>query len=361
MSSDIIEETGIVEGETPQKTVPEFRRSALKVGLFILIIFVLRYLAVFLITAVYSDLNERVSHSAMYIIQLSFSGLFLQILPSVVGAVLFGRLGKDGKGIKTLYKVPKNCSRAIGNFPAVYGMAQVINLLTMLIMFIISINFDIARKLNTVVAQASGSFGEALFMFFMLVVIAPVFEEFIFRGLIMDELKQYGNGFAIITTGIMFGLYHGNFQQFFYTAVIGIALGYIANVTGSIFPTMIIHAMVNGIGGIMILLMTTNGVQEFILKGNTGTIPDEDMVWVAIYGIFMVSIIIFAIVGVVSAILKIRKIKRYKVKKVCPEISNGKKALMLIFTVPALISLVMIADTFTGVLSNIIFSALSAQ
>lgn len=358
MSPEIIEENSIAVPETPQKTVPEFKSSALKVGLFILIIFVLRYFAVFLITAVYSNLHDRVSHSAMYIIELSMSGLFLQILPSVVGAVLFGRLGKEGRGIKTLYKVPKNCSRAIGNFPAVYGMAQIINLLTLLVMFIISINFDIGKKLNTVVAEASGSVWEALFMFFLLVVIAPVFEEFIFRGLIMDELKQYGNGFAIFTTGILFGLYHGNFQQFFYTAVIGIALGYIANVTGSIFPTMIIHAMVNAIGGIMILLMTTNGVQEFILKGSDSAIPDEDMIWVAIYGIFMVSVLIFIIVGIISAIMKIKKIKRYKVKKVCPEISNGKKAQMLILTVPALISLVLIFDTFTGVFSNMIYSAL---
>ncbi len=42
MSSEIIEENGAAAAETPQKTVPEFRRAAFRVGLFILILFVMR-------------------------------------------------------------------------------------------------------------------------------------------------------------------------------------------------------------------------------------------------------------------------------------------------------------------------------
>ncbi len=352
------DETNNIEVIQPQKTIPEYKRSALKVGLFVMICFILRYLAVFVINSVYDAIHENVSHGAMYITELSISGLFLQILPAVIGAFMFGRLGKNGKGIASLYKIPKSNTRALGNFPAVYGIAQLVNIITIVVMFLISINNDMTRKLNTVVEESSVSIYEALFMCFMLVVIAPVFEEFIFRGLIMDELKQYGNGFAIITAGVLFGLYHGNFQQCFYTAAAGIALSYIANATGSIFPTTIIHAIMNSIGAVMILLMSTNGVQEFILNGSDKEIPDSDMIWVALYGIFMVSVIIFIIVGIISAIMKIKQIKRYKVKKVCPEISNGKKAGLLLLSVPSIIAVLLIIDTFTGVFSRIILPAM---
>ncbi|MBQ9384474.1 MAG: CPBP family intramembrane metalloprotease [Ruminiclostridium sp.] len=336
--------------------MPAYRKSALLVGTYIMICFVLRYIAVFVVNIVYSSLNGSVMPDTIYIIELCISGLMLQILPSIIGAFMFRRLGKNGKGIRTLYTIPKSNTRAIGNLPAVYGLGQAVNIITIIVTFLLTDRADPTRQLNTVSEMASTSPARALFMFFMLVVIAPVFEEFMFRGLIMDELKPYGNGFAIFTTGILFGLFHGNITQGLYTMAMGIALGYIANVTGSIFPTTIIHAILNSLGGIMILLMSTHGVQTFFLSGMDGDIPDEDMIWLAIFGIFMISLFIFIGIGLISAILKIKQIKRYKVPKVCPGISNGKKAAMLIFTVPAILAIIMIVDTFCGFSSGLIAS-----
>ncbi len=328
--------------------LPAYKKSALLVSTYIMICFVLRYIAVFVVNLVYNSLNGILMPDTVYILELCVSGLFLQILPCIIGAFMFHRLGKNGKGIRTLYTIPKSNTRAIGNLPAVYGLGQAVNIITIVITFLLTDYADLTRQLNTVSELSSTSPARAWFMFFMLVVVAPVFEEFMFRGLIMDELKPYGNGLAIFTTGILFGLFHGNLVQGLYTMAMGIALGYIANVTGSIFPTTIIHAILNSLGGIMILLMSTHGVQMFYLNGMGGDIPDEDMIWLAIYGIFMISLFVFIAVGLVSAILKIKQIKRYKVPKVCPGISNGKKAAMLIFSIPSIIAVVMIVDTFCG-------------
>lgn len=46
------------------------------------------------------------------------------------------------------------------------------------------------------------------------VLLAPVFEEYMFRKIICDRLVKYGQGMAIIMSGFMFGLFHGNFNQF---------------------------------------------------------------------------------------------------------------------------------------------------
>ncbi len=342
------------EARAPAEAKKDYKKTAFKVGLFMLIVFALRYIGKYIILAVDNAIGDSLTYTPRYIIELSVSALFLQIAPAVIGAFMFGWLGKGGTGLKVHYKVPKSNTRAIGNFPAVYGTAAAVNIVTLIVTFFIQQKVDFTRKLNTVTAAFEGDIWSALFLFFMLVVIAPVFEEFVYRGVLMDALKPYGNGLAIFTTGILFGLAHANFQQMFYTAVIGISLGYIANVTGSIFPTTILHAMVNGISGIMILLMSTNGVQEFILRGNSDRVPDGDMIWLAVFGIFMVSVIILMIVGFISGIMKIKQIKKYKVPKVFPELTNGKKTLLLVTSVPSVIALLMIIDTVFGISAGII-------
>lgn len=347
------EENTAVVRDTAEVT-RDFKKTALKVGIFFLIVFVLRYIGTYVITGLTLALEETLPASTMYLVQLTASAMFLQVLPAVIGAFMFGWLGKGGTGLKPHYRVPKSNTRAIGNFPAVYGAGAVVNVITLIIAFFITRNVDITKRLNTLSPALEGDLLSALYMFFMLVVVAPVFEEFVYRGVLMDALKPYGNGFAIFTTGIMFGIAHANFNQLFYTAIIGICLGYIANVTNSIFTTTILHAMVNGISGIMVLLMSTNGVQEFILHGSDEAVPDGDMIWLAVFGIYMVSVFILMIVGFISAILKIKQIKRYKVPKVCPEISNGAKVKALIFTVPAVITIIMIIDTLFGISSGLI-------
>ena len=340
----------------PAEAKKDFKKAALRVGLFMLIVFVLRYAGKYIMLAVDGAVGESMTYTPRYILQLTISALFLQVMPAVIGAFMFGWLGKGGTGLKVHYKVPKSNTRAIGNFPAIYGTAAVVNIVTLIVIYFIQQKVDLTRKLNTVTSAFEGDIWSALFMFFMLVVIAPVFEEFVYRGVLMDALKPYGNGLAIFTTGILFGLAHANFQQIFYTAVIGIFLGYIANVTGSIFSTTILHAMVNGISGIMVLLLSTNGVQEFILRGNTDTVPDGDMIWLAVFGIYMVSVLILMLTGFISGIAKIKQIKKYKVPKVFPEIGNGRKVLMLVTAVPSVIALLMIIDTVFGISAGIIGS-----
>lgn len=340
----------------PAEVKSDFKKTALKVGVFFLIVFILRYAGTYTISAVSAAIGDSLPYTPKYIIQLTLSALFLQVTPAVIGAFMFGWLGKNGTGLKVHYKVPKSNARAIGNFPAVYGAGALVNIVTLIIIFFVFRDVDLTKRLNTVSPALEGDIWASLYMFFVLVIIAPVFEEFVYRGVLMDALKPYGNGFAIFTTGIMFGIAHANFQQLFYTMVIGICLGYIANVTDSIFSTTIIHAMVNGVSGIMILLMATNGVQEFILNGNSDKIPDGDMIWVAVFGIFMVSVFIMIIVGFISAIMKIKQIKRYKVPKVCPEIKNGSKAVILLTTVPAVITVILVIDTLFGISSGIIAS-----
>ena len=331
-----------------ESRIPAFKKIVFKTGLFVTISFILRFVAGLLISGLFALFDGVLSPTVLYILHLLISGICLQIAPSFIAAGMFGFFSNKCEKLKAVYKIPSRCVKAVGNFAAVYGMGQIANILTMLVTVIITKMADLNDSFNTVTDLQPPDMAAAWFLFFTLVVIAPVFEEFIFRGVLMDALKPYGNGFAIFVTGILFGLYHGNFSQLFYTAVIGIALGYIGNVTNSVFATTIIHAMFNSISGILLLLMTTPSVQDYVMSGSTEAIPDGDMIVIVFFGLFMVSAMVLILAGIVCAVMKIKQIRKYKVPAIWNEISNGKKVKMLLLTVPSVIAILLIIDTFAG-------------
>lgn len=84
----------------------------------------------------------------------------------------------------------------------------------------------------------------ALSMTIYTCIIAPVFEEFLYRGAILRSFEKYGRRFAIVVSAMLFGLMHGNFYQIFMAAGIGIILGYLAT-EYSIKLTIILHMINN--------------------------------------------------------------------------------------------------------------------
>lgn len=85
--------------------------------------------------------------------------------------------------------------------------------------------------------------------FLLLVVAAPIFEELIFRGIILDGLiKRYTPQKAIFISAFLFGFVHLNPWQFIAGMVIGAFIGWIYYHTRSLSISMIIHAAVNAMG-----------------------------------------------------------------------------------------------------------------
>ena len=54
------------------------------------------------------------------------------------------------------------------------------------------------------------------------VIISPVFEELLFRKVLLEELLPYGKITAILISSMLFGLSHANLEQFLYTIFMGI-------------------------------------------------------------------------------------------------------------------------------------------
>ncbi len=102
---------------------------------------------------------------------------------------------------------------------------------------------------------------------FMTCVCAPVFEEFLFRKLLLDRLRAFGEKIAILCSGIAFGLFHQNFMQFFFAAMLGCLFAYVYLKTNRLWSVILLHFMVNAFSTILLPILThvdeTNGYVMF--------------------------------------------------------------------------------------------------
>lgn len=112
-----------------------------------------------------------------------------------------------------------------------------------------------------------------LLMFLYMVICAPIMEELVFRKLIVDRAVRYGQGVAVIVSGLMFGLFHGNLNQFIYAFTLGMFLAFLYVKTGNLKITISIHMIFNFISSILILGMIRRlDLQEYLrvfAGGNT--------------------------------------------------------------------------------------------
>ena len=101
---------------------------------------------------------------------------------------------------------------------------------------------------------------------FMVGIIGPVSEEFVFRGVIYHGYKtsQRFVG-SMLLSALLFGLTHLNFNQMSYAVLVGIVSVLLLEGSGSIFYSMLFHICIN----------TTNVVQMLVQKAQ-GTIMSQE-------------------------------------------------------------------------------------
>jgi CAAX protease family protein len=88
--------------------------------------------------------------------------------------------------------------------------------------------------------------GQFLGVLFFLVVVAPVSEELMFRGLFLHRLQEgYGRRTAVFGSALCFGVFHILPWQAIGAALVGVYLGWLLTRTQSIFMPMAAHALFN--------------------------------------------------------------------------------------------------------------------
>jgi len=114
------------------------------------------------------------------------------------------------------------------------------------------------------------------------VVLAPLAEELLFRGVTLKKAQKIMPFMAAnVLQALLFGIYHGNLIQGTYAFVLGLILGFTAQYFRSIWASILLHAFVNGSAELLSLL------------------PE------AVFGTY-VGILLFTAAGVVCACIAIR-------------------------------------------------------
>jgi membrane protease YdiL (CAAX protease family) len=100
--------------------------------------------------------------------------------------------------------------------------------------------------------------GSVWITFLAMVVLAPVTEEFLFRGVILQGfLRNYGRRKAILVSALLFALFHLNPWQFPVAFLLGVVLGWWVTVTGSLLPCLFGHALGNSLRLLMSVVERT--------------------------------------------------------------------------------------------------------
>lgn len=86
--------------------------------------------------------------------------------------------------------------------------------------------------------------------------IAPIFEELIFRKLLIDRTIKYGGTISVLLSGLLFAFFHGNLNQFFYAFLLGGFFAIIYIKTGQIKYTIGLHMIINFIGSVVSLFVS---------------------------------------------------------------------------------------------------------
>lgn len=153
--------------------------------------------------------------------------------------------------------------------------------------------------------------------FLIVVIAAPIMEELLFRKFIVDRTARFGEGVSIVLSGLMFGLFHGNLNQFVYAFMIGVLFGFIYIKTRNIIYTIILHMIVNFLGGFVssIMLEKSNYFELMELMG-TEPNPDalmafmqENALGLMVFMLYAMVLMAFVVAGIVLFFVNKRKFK----------------------------------------------------
>jgi len=238
--------------------------------------------------------------------------MIAQMLPAYVIAVplflLLLRLVPETKPQRKKLKT----STLISLFPMIYAVTILSNLVGVAFNSLLSdlTQYEATNLVEELLEETSPSL-----VFFLTVIMAPLVEELLFRKALINRTMKYGEGVAVLLSGVMFGLIHGNLYQIPYAFSIGCVLGYVYLRSGNLGITIALHAFTNLMGGVIAQSATNaidlNQLQLLVEGGNEELLMQfmiENAGGVLYFVIYMVLVVVLVISGSIIFILQARKV-----------------------------------------------------
>jgi len=112
---------------------------------------------------------------------------------------------------------------------------------------------DLTEQYSELMEQLIG--GNIWLSLFVTVILAPLAEELLFRGVTLKKAQEIMPFMAAnILQALLFGIYHMNWIQGVYAFVLGMILGFTAEYFHSVWAAILLHAFVNGSAEVLSLL-----------------------------------------------------------------------------------------------------------
>ncbi len=145
-------------------------------------------------------------------------------------------------------------------------------------------------------------FETGFWTFAMVVILAPVLEEILCRGLLLEMYRsKYGVALGILISSLIFGVIHGQILLIVNATIIGLVLGTIYVMTSSIWSVMILHAINNALAYTMMHL----GVEDTSLR----SMIDNNTLYHTIY-VIVLALFIFAVYRLWTVVRKLDKAEK---------------------------------------------------
>ena len=251
----------------------------------------------------------------------SGADIIIILLSILLPFSVFGKLIEKKSGLKN--SLPFEKPKAKGLMPlAVFsglGFCMVANIITnVLTSFVSSFGVELS---SPDLAMPEGALGIVV-SFCRIVVVAAFVEEIAFRGYIMQNLRKFGDGFAIAMAALVFALMHCNLIQAPFALIVGFALGYLSIKTGTLWTAVIIHALNNSVS--LIVSYLSESVEEKLLN-------------------YTVSLLIYALIfaGLLCFIAFVRKANKIPYFKTRTALSGPNKVFTYLTTPTMLIAIAL--------------------
>ncbi len=176
-------------------------------------------------------------------------------------------------------------------------------------------------------------------------ILAPLFEELIFRKILITRLLPFGEMTAAVLSAASFALWHGNIYQLFYAFSLGFVCAYVFIKTGKVRYSVILHAGMNFAGSVIPLairsLLSPEALKMILETGNLNLELAKPTDFAALFALTFYNLIYIGL-AVFGAVYLLRNMKKISFKKgIIPSknigevifSSLGTIALIIFFTV----------------------------
>ncbi|MFI3277800.1 MAG: CPBP family intramembrane glutamic endopeptidase [Rikenellaceae bacterium] len=166
----------------------------------------------------------------------------------------------------------------------------------MLLLIVVSVIFE---PLIAYLPTPPEVMGRGWAMILTVVVVAPLFEEFLCRGVILESVRaKSGVWRACIISSIFFGVLHLHPASVVNAIIVGLLLSYLCVRTNSIFAPIILHAFNNALAYMFLWL----GVSDVTLR----SLLSNDYLYWTVYGVALL-LFIFSMYKVIRTLSALKK------------------------------------------------------